>query len=64
MGPQAQQLANGDLIMFDNGNARVEGGYAGGGAQSRAVSYSLDLGARTATLNWQLPVTYDSHQGR
>ena len=41
-----RRLENGDIVVFDNGNARVP-------PYSRAVEYRLDENAKTATLVWQ-----------
>eukprot|EP00613_Pedinella_sp_CCMP2098_P014240 CAMPEP_0171752948 /NCGR_PEP_ID=MMETSP0991-20121206/42936_1 /TAXON_ID=483369 /ORGANISM="non described non described, Strain CCMP2098" /LENGTH=535 /DNA_ID=CAMNT_0012354461 /DNA_START=242 /DNA_END=1849 /DNA_ORIENTATION=+ len=57
------QLESGNLVLFDNGNARVEGGYAGGGSNSRGIEFELDWSALTIRKVWDLPVVYDSHQG-
>lgn len=45
-------LANGDILMFDDGNNRPA---ADGGINdySRAVEFSLDTTAKTATIVWQ-----------
>ena len=61
----ALQLANGNLVLFDNGNARVEEGWGGGGTFSRGVEYALSFGSEgqgTASKVWELRVAYDSHQ--
>ena len=62
----ALQLANGNLVLFDNGNARVEEGWGGGDMFSRGVEYALSFGSEgqgTASKVWELRVAYDSHQG-
>jgi hypothetical protein len=58
-----QQLPSGNLLLFDNGDARVEGGYAGGGTTSRGIELKLDLATKVASVVWEYPVMYDSHQG-
>ena len=40
-----RSLSNGDLLIFDNGSRHAT-------PRSRAVEYSLDTGAHTATLAW------------
>jgi hypothetical protein len=57
------QLENGNLLLYDNGNARVEAGYAGGGDSSRGVEYALDFEAMTISKVWEYSTIYDSHQG-
>jgi len=54
-----RELANGNLLLFDNGNGHEP-------QQSRAVEYRLDLNARTATLVWQFnadPPIYGAFMG-
>lgn len=57
------QLANGNLYLFDNGNARVEGGYNGGGENSRGMEYELDFDAWTIKKVWSVDTVYCSHEG-
>ena len=59
----AIQLESGNLLLFDNGNARVEQGWGGGGQFSRGIEYKLDAAAGTVTKVWELQTAYDSHQG-
>ena len=47
-----RRLANGDLILFDNGNFHTP-------PFSRAVEYSLDLASKSVTLVWQYRHTPD-----
>jgi hypothetical protein len=49
-----RRLENGDIVLFDNGNARVP-------SYSRAVEYRLDENAKTATLVWQYRNTPDQY---
>lgn len=58
-----QQLPSGNLIMFDNGNARVKVGYGGGGTTSRGLELNLNQETMVASVAWEYPVTYDSHEG-
>lgn len=58
-----EQLASGNLIMFDNGDARVMGNYSGGGTTSRGLELNLDRDTMVASVVWEFPVTYDSHEG-
>ena len=46
----ASQLANGNVLLFDNGNGRPQ---AEGGAYSRALELRLDDAAGTATKVWE-----------
>jgi hypothetical protein len=58
-----QQLPSGNLLLFDNGDARVEGGYAGGGTTSRGMELKLDPATKVASVAWEYSVVYNSHQG-
>mmetsp|Transcript_35566 Transcript_35566/g.102184 ORF Transcript_35566/g.102184 Transcript_35566/m.102184 type:complete len:398 (+) Transcript_35566:561-1754(+) len=47
----AQQLADGNILMYDNGRQR----HTGGTRPSRALELSLDLNKMTATKVWSFP---------
>lgn len=57
----ARQLANGNILLFDNGDARpadddgdADDSGGGGAPFSRVVEYSLDFEAEVATLVWEV----------
>ena len=52
----AQQLANGNVLLFDNGQGRPD---AEGGAYSRALELRLDKAAGTAVKVWEYRPTPD-----
>ena len=59
----ALQLADGNIVLFDNGNSRPESNYIGGKQFSRGIEYAFDQSAGTIKKVWELRTAYDSHQG-
>ena len=57
----AKQLSSGNILAFDNGDARPE---AEGGQYSRGVEYELDFTTMTAKLVWEFVTgEYSFHAG-
>jgi len=48
----ARVLANGNILLFDNGNGRPD-------QHTRAAEYSMDMQNKTATLVWSYPASAD-----
>lgn len=56
------QLGNGNLLMMDNSNARVE--IYNTSTTSRGIEYELDWDTMVAKVLWQYPLVYTNHEGR